>query len=99
MPSDDHPSRTPASPSRPRRVVRKLRPGPMRLFVAMGGRPVRWYRSSAEAAADARTLLDTVSPGEVVARAWTSEPAAGPPVWELRRGPRRTIVWTRPSGG
>ena len=97
MPSDDHPSQKP-SPSRPRRAVRKLRPGPMRLLVAMGGRPPRWYRSPAEAAADARTLLDTVSPGEVVARAWTSEPADGSPTWELRRGPRRSIVWTRPSG-
>jgi hypothetical protein len=104
MPSDDHhtdhPSQEPAQPSRrPRRAAaRKLRPGRMRLFVAMGGRPARWYRSPAEAAADARTLLDTVSPGEVVARAWTDEPAAGPPAWELRRGPRRSIVWTLPSG-
>jgi hypothetical protein len=70
----------------------------MRLLVTMAGRPARWYRSPAEAAADARTLLDTVSPGEVVARAWTSEPADDLPTWELRRGPRRSIVWTRPSG-
>jgi hypothetical protein len=70
----------------------------MRLLVAMGGRPPRWYRSPAEAAADARSLLDTASPGEVVAQAWTTEPPEGPPTWQLRRGPRRSIVWTRPSG-
>jgi hypothetical protein len=73
----------------------KDRPGRVRLFVAVGDRPARWYRSPGEAADDARTLLAEAKPGEVVARAWLEEPADGAPDWELRRGIRRTIVWAR----
>ena len=74
-------------------------PGSARLFVAVGDRPARWYRVAAEAVADARPLVDGSSPGDVVARAWTAEPAEGPPVWQLRRGPRRRLRWERPGGG
>jgi hypothetical protein len=100
MPSDDHPSQDSRDPAnRPKRRRRRFGPGPVRLLVAVGDRPARWYRSPAEAAADARTLLDDVAQGEVIARAWTAAPAAGPPAWELCRGPRRSIAWTQPSDG
>lgn len=72
-------------------------PGSARLLVAVGDRPARWYRAPAEAVADARPLVDHTEPGDVVARAWTAEPAEGPPAWQLRRGPRRRLRWERPG--
>jgi hypothetical protein len=86
----------PASRSRRRRPAPGEDPGTARLLVAVGARPARWYRTPAEAVADARPLVDGTEPGDVVARAWTAEPAEGPPAWQLRRGPRRRLRWERP---
>ena len=74
-------------------------PGRARLYVAVGDRPPRWYRSPAEAADDARALVPSVPPGAAVARAWHDEATTEPPAWELRHTTRRRLGWRRPRPG
>ena len=92
--ADDQPVPTPASAAAPTR----RRPGRrVRLYVAVGDRPPRWYRNAAEAVDDARHLEPPTPLRAVAARAWLDEDASGPPAWELRRIPRRGLVWQRPD--
>ena len=93
MPRPDH-ATDPTDRDTPE-PARAERPGRTRLYVAIGDRPPRWYRSPAEAADDARNLVPPSAPGDPVARAWHDEATADPPAWELRRTTRRGLAWHR----